>query len=555
MTDTAASALSGLRVAFRTDPGRVRTNNEDVPLVDAERGVYGVIDGIGGQAAGELAAAIAHDVILQRLARPLGTPAERVREAIAIANNEIFKRASECPDLHGMTCVVTLAVVADRTLTIGHVGDSRLYKLRPEGIAKLTHDHSPVGEREDAREITEAEAMRHPRRHEVFRDVGGAYRDKDEEEYVDVIQEALERDSAVLLCTDGLSDMLPSSTIDRIVKRHAGDPDAVVEMLIAAANDAGGKDNVTVVYVEGPDFAQSVRGTRGHAAPAPPDPAEHSRKSKTATNSLLAAGRWIVRSRTTWFALGALAGVLSALLLVWRMPATNAVGSRTLVVGPTGVGVFPRIGDALREARAGDTVRIEPGIYPEQIHVPDGVNLVARVPDSVTLARAAGAPGEWVAITARGELGGRISGTRIESTPQLPVDVGIRVSGQGRVLELIEIAGPMRTGLEVEPGAALTLRGSHFAVHGVALTAGDRSHAVVTRNVFLKSGPGSGAPLGIAPLAEATLKGNLFAGFGADIVAGAEPADRQQIAAANVILTAEPSPSAVRRPPSATDDR
>ncbi len=554
MTDTAASALSGLRVAFRSDPGRVRTNNEDVPLVDAERGVYGVIDGIGGQAAGELAAAIAHDVILQRLARPLGTPAERVREAIAIANNEIFKRASECPDLRGMTCVVTLAVVADRMLTIGHVGDSRLYKLRPDGIAKLTHDHSPVGEREDAREITEAEAMRHPRRHEVFRDVGGAYRDKDEEEYVDVVQQPLERDSAMLLCTDGLSDMLPSSTIDRIVKRHAGDPDAVVETLIAAANEAGGKDNVTVVYVEGPDFAQSVRGTRGHVASGPPDRAEPSEPSKAATNSLLAAGRWLVRSRTTWFALGALAGVLSALLLVWRMPATNAVGSRTLVVGPTGVGVFPRIGEALLEARAGDTVRIEPGIYPEQIHVPDGVNLVARVPDSVTLARAAGTPGEWVAITARGELGGRISGIGIESTPELLVDVGMRVSGQGRVLELIEIAGPMRTGLEMEPGAAVTLRGSHFAVQGVALKAGERSHAVVTRNVFLKSGPRSGPPLEIAPLAAATLKGNLFAGFGADIVAGAKPADRQQIAAANVIVTTEPTPAAVRRSPAADRD-
>src|SRR6478736_446933 len=162
-----------LQAAYRTDPGRVRTNNEDVPLVDTERGVYGVIDGVGGQAAGEFAAAIAYDVILQRLGRPLGTPAERVREAIALANNEIFRRAGTSGELAGMTCVVTLAVVNDGRLTIGHVGDSRLYKLGPEGMQKLTHDHSPVGEREDAQEIAEIDAMRHPRRHEVFRDGGG----------------------------------------------------------------------------------------------------------------------------------------------------------------------------------------------------------------------------------------------------------------------------------------------------------------------------------------------------------------------------------------------
>ncbi len=123
-----------LRAAARTHPGRVRPTNEDVPLVDAARGVFGVIDGIGGHAGGEVAAAIARDVAVQRLARPLGTPAERVREAIAIANNEIFKRAADSTELAGMACVITLAIVADRRLTIGHVGDTRLYKLRANRI-------------------------------------------------------------------------------------------------------------------------------------------------------------------------------------------------------------------------------------------------------------------------------------------------------------------------------------------------------------------------------------------------------------------------------------
>src|SRR5689334_11759232 len=250
-----------MSAAARTDPGRVRANNEDLPLIDPSRGVFGVIDGIGGLAGGEVAAATARDVIMQRLARPVGTHADRVREAIAIANNEIYKRAAGSAELDGMGCVITLAIVADGRVTIGHVGDTRLYKLRPEGIRKLTRDHSPVGEREDAGELAEPEAMRHPRRHEVFRDVGTVYRDKDEQGFVDVIEEPLEPDAAILIASDGLSDMLPGATIAHLVRQHAGEPERVVEALVAAANDAGGRDNVTVVYAEMPLFAERLRHT------------------------------------------------------------------------------------------------------------------------------------------------------------------------------------------------------------------------------------------------------------------------------------------------------
>jgi protein phosphatase len=88
MSEVTVARGARLPSAVKTDVGRVRTNNEDLPIIDRDRGVYGVIDGVGGHAAGEVAAGIAREVILQRLARPLGTPAERVREAIAIANNE-----------------------------------------------------------------------------------------------------------------------------------------------------------------------------------------------------------------------------------------------------------------------------------------------------------------------------------------------------------------------------------------------------------------------------------------------------------------------------------
>ena len=128
--------MPALQAAYRTDPGRVRTNNEDVPLVDAERGVYGVIDGVGGQAAGEFAAAIAYNVILQRLARPLGTPANVCARPSRSRTTRSSAAPSTSRELAGMTCVVTLAIVNDGRLTIGHVGDSRLYKLGPERHAE-----------------------------------------------------------------------------------------------------------------------------------------------------------------------------------------------------------------------------------------------------------------------------------------------------------------------------------------------------------------------------------------------------------------------------------
>lgn len=544
MTSVSTALPGALRAAFRTDAGRVRTNNEDVPLVDADRGVYGVIDGVGGHAAGEVAAALACDVILQRLGRPLGTPAERVREAIAIANNEIFKRAEETPELRGMTCVVTLAVVSDGLLTIGHVGDSRLYKLRADGIRKLTHDHSPVGEREDAQEISEIEAMRHPRRNEVFRDVGSGYRDKDEADYVEVIEEPLERDCAILMCTDGLSDMVPSPMIERIVRKHAGHPDAVAAALVAAANEAGGKDNVTVVYAEAPDFARAVGASTaqpsrtavtGAAAVQP------LREGGKGPGLIARAAQGVMRSRATWFALGAMAGVLAALGLIWRVAAIEPAGARTLIVGAEGNGQFARISDATASARPGDLVRVEPGVYHERVFLGPGVSLEARVPGSVTLARAGGIEGEWVAMTAFGDQPGRIAGLKFESTLALPMDVGLRLAGQGRTVELVEIDGPMRAGVEVLQGASAVVQGNHIAIQGTGVRMAGGSHATLSRNVFQRAGRGASAAITVSDPAQATLRRNVFAGYGNEPVKGLPAAQARPLLSGNVIVAAEPS--------------
>jgi serine/threonine protein phosphatase PrpC len=534
-----------LRAAARTDPGRLRPNNEDIPIIDAARGVFGVIDGVGGHAGGEVAAATARDVIVQRMARPLGTPAERVREAIAIANNEIFKRAGGVGDLAGMACVITLAMVADGRLTIGHVGDTRLYKLRADGIRKLTRDHSPVGEREDAGELTEAEAMRHPHRNEVFRDVGTVLRDKDEQEFVDIIEGPLEMDAAILLCSDGLSDMLAGSTIAHIVRQHAGYPEQVVEGLVAAANDAGGRDNVTVVYAEMPLFAEAMAGRAGHrlTPTEPPDGAPVPAARNVATpdaagpaGRIRRAVRAVVGSRTTWFAAGALAGVLGALALTAYVARSQVPPSRMLFVGPDGTSSFRTIAAALAAARPGDVVRVEPGVYREAVEVHDGIDLIARVPETVTIVRPADAAAPALSIT--GGLNVRVAGVRIES--EAPADIGVRITAPAATLELVEIAGPIRQALLLSPSSSVTVRGSRFTVTSRLVAVPDDGHATFVNSILTRTSASAEAAISVSASAHLVLRGNVFAGFGTGIIDGVAPAQRAERLAGNLIVPAAP---------------
>lgn len=239
-----------LACAADTHTGLVRDTNEDLYYFDAARGILFVIDGVGGHRAGERAAALALHTILECLENSSGNVEATIREAVTSANNRIFDEAQAHRHLIGMACVLTLAIVSDGAITIGHVGDTRLYEIHGGRIEKLTRDHSPVGEREDACTLTEIEAMRHPRRNEVYRDVGSEPHSLTDE-FIEIIRRPFDARSALLLCSDGLSDMLTSAQILRIAERYDGDPAAIVRQLVAAANDAGGRDNITVVYAAG----------------------------------------------------------------------------------------------------------------------------------------------------------------------------------------------------------------------------------------------------------------------------------------------------------------
>jgi serine/threonine protein phosphatase PrpC len=219
-----------------TDTGLIRDHNEDRHWIDAPRGIYLVVDGVGGQAAGEVAAQTAVDAIRESIG-DIGEPEQRIRRSIALANNRIFELAEGRAALSGMACVLTLAVVEDHG-----------------AIRKLTSDHSPVGEGEDSGELSEAEAMRHPRRNEVYREVGCSRHSADDSDFIEIRQCRLRRDAALLLCSDGLTDHVPSEQVREIAERYTGDAETVARELVEAANDAGGRDNITALFVAGPGF-------------------------------------------------------------------------------------------------------------------------------------------------------------------------------------------------------------------------------------------------------------------------------------------------------------
>jgi serine/threonine protein phosphatase PrpC len=301
-----------------TDPGRLRSENQDRDYVDEERGVFLVVDGLGGHAAGEKAADTALEVIPTELEKRDSDLRERIRNAIAMANNRICDLASENEAWRGMACVLTLAVIEEDKVIVGHVGDSRLYLMWNGALRKLTSDHSPVGEREDRGELTEHEAMEHPRRHEVFRDVGSRRREPDDAEFVEMKEFLFKPDAAILLCSDGLSDLVTSAEMSKVIERYEGDPEKVARDLVDAANLAGGKDNITAVFVAGSEFLGNGSPVMAEAR------ARHSitrmrlgPMAGEAPSRLSRLAR-VLTSRVAFLVYGFVIGVVLA--LVWRGP-------------------------------------------------------------------------------------------------------------------------------------------------------------------------------------------------------------------------------------------
>jgi serine/threonine protein phosphatase PrpC len=306
------------RSAAVSHPGRLRAENQDRGYVDDSLGIFLVVDGLGGHAAGEKAAETAVEVIRAQLVRAGGDARHRVRSAIAAANNRICELAEENDDCRGMACVLTLAVLDEDRVIVGHVGDSRLYLIWNGAIRKLTSDHSPVGEREDSGELTELEAMLHPRRHEVFRDVGSRRHAPDDDEFVEMKEFLLKPDAAILLCSDGLSDLITSAQMLEIIERYDGAAETVARQLVDAANEAGGKDNITAIFVAGGEFlgaesAAMVGARTRHSITR----ARAAAPAETAPGVLRRIAG-VLTCRAAFLVYGFVIGVVVA--LAWRLP-------------------------------------------------------------------------------------------------------------------------------------------------------------------------------------------------------------------------------------------
>ena len=242
------------RSGMASHTGRVRVDNQDRVFIDEDAGIFLVVDGLGGHAAGERAAETAVQAVREHLAAAEGEAKDRVRGAILEANQRIYDFAQRDEESRGMACVLTLAVIHNGRVVVGHVGDSRLYLIWNGAIRKLTSDHSPVGEREDRGELNEKEAMGHPRRHEVFRDVGSRPREASDADFAEIKEFLFKPDAAILLCSDGLSDSVPSACILDIIEGYNGDANEIARHLVEAANEAGGSDNVTAAFIAGPEY-------------------------------------------------------------------------------------------------------------------------------------------------------------------------------------------------------------------------------------------------------------------------------------------------------------
>lgn len=237
-----------------THTGKVRDNNEDAFLVEKilhDRYILAcVIDGVGGYEGGEIAARIARECVLTHLKKPSEDLFLAIREAVVIANDKIYAEKIASEKNSRMACVLTLAVIdlEYNQFYYAHVGDTRLYLLRDHTLVKVTRDDSFVGFLEDSKRISEDEAMKHPKRNEINKALGfdpniGAVSD-----YIETGISPFLPGDIILLCSDGLTDMIDSKTITRILTSNQKIAQKA-KALINSANDAGGKDNITVVLV------------------------------------------------------------------------------------------------------------------------------------------------------------------------------------------------------------------------------------------------------------------------------------------------------------------
>jgi protein phosphatase len=247
-----------LQSASLTDPGRVRDHNEDCIESRPEIGLYVLADGMGGYNAGEVASGMATSLIsdgLQetwvpadaaRLSRDeaRATSERMLREQIGRANSAIFNTSQNNPECAGMGTTLVVCLYHDNFMTVAHIGDSRLYRLRGDSMEQVTRDHSLLQEQLDSGLITPEEAKLSQNKNLVTRALGI---DPTVEPEIHVYE--TQKDDTYLLCSDGLSDMVEDEEIRLTLITLRQNPSLTVQQLVQAANDNGGRDNISAMLI------------------------------------------------------------------------------------------------------------------------------------------------------------------------------------------------------------------------------------------------------------------------------------------------------------------
>lgn len=240
-------------IGVSTDKGKVRKNNQDSYFVseDTELPLFIVADGMGGHKAGEVASNMAVEIVKdffiekkEELKKNKVDILKFIRSAVEKANTIIYKKSIENDEFHGMGTTITMAYIFENKLYIGHVGDSRAYLLRNNKFIQITEDHSLVAEMVKKGSISEEEAECHPQRNIITRAIG-----TDDEVITDIIVEDIYKDDILLLCTDGLTNMMNDDEIKEILINKI-DLQKNCNSLVKKANRLGGIDNVTVIAIK-----------------------------------------------------------------------------------------------------------------------------------------------------------------------------------------------------------------------------------------------------------------------------------------------------------------
>ena len=246
--------------AARTDPGLRRAHNEDCHSAQPGLGLFVVADGVGGHAGGRIASQLAVDAIAAAVEttaslkpgdgwpRPfdpvLSRAGNRLRAGFDLANRRIAERAAASVELRDMATTAVALLVDGLTAALAHAGDSRAYLHRPTGLTRLTLDHSWVEEQIQAGTLSAAAAREHPWRNIVTRVLAA-----EEGAAPEITELTLRRGDRLLLCTDGLSSVLPADTVGGVLSDH-DDLQAACDAFVRLANARGGPDNITAIIVQ-----------------------------------------------------------------------------------------------------------------------------------------------------------------------------------------------------------------------------------------------------------------------------------------------------------------